>query len=148
MNLVIVGLDASPWAPKVLEYAVRLVQKTGGRLVLVRAVGIPMEFPAEAFTLTPAELAPVLVEQAKRALAELALHVPPGLVDHTEVELGSAWQILCDMAKKLGADLIVIGTHGYSALDRLLGTTAARVVNHAHCPVLVVRDPDAHPIAK
>jgi nucleotide-binding universal stress UspA family protein len=36
-------------------------------------------------------------------------------------------------------DLIVIGSHGYDALDRLLGTTAAKVVNHADRSVLVVR---------
>jgi nucleotide-binding universal stress UspA family protein len=39
--------------------------------------------------------------------------------------------------------LIVIGSHGYGGLDRVLGTTAARVVNHALCSVLVVRPPEA-----
>src|SRR5262245_13298565 len=140
MNLVLVGLDPSPNAAKVLDYAVRLVQRTGGKLVLARAVGIPIELPAQAFTLTPAELAPVLVGQAKKALEEQTKHIPAGLVDHIEVELGTPWQTLCDLAKKLGADLVVIGSHGYSALDRLIGTTAARVVNHAHGPVLVVRE--------
>ena len=36
-------------------------------------------------------------------------------------------------------DLIVIGSHGYSGIDRLIGTTAAKVVNHAKQSVLVVR---------
>jgi nucleotide-binding universal stress UspA family protein len=36
-------------------------------------------------------------------------------------------------------DLIVIGSHGYGALDHVLGTTAAKVVNHADRSVLVVR---------
>lgn len=142
MNLVVVGLDASPAARKLLDYAVRLVQSTNGRLVLVRAVQIPMEFPAEAFSLTPGELTPVLMEQATRSLAELCSHVPPALMDHTEVEMGTPWQVVCDTAKNLSADLVVIGAHGYTVLDRVLGTTAARVVNHAHCSVLVVRDPE------
>jgi len=34
----------------------------------------------------------------------------------------------------------VIGSHGYGGLDRLLGTTAARVVNHADRNVLIVRN--------
>jgi nucleotide-binding universal stress UspA family protein len=43
-------------------------------------------------------------------------------------------------AKALNVDLIVIGTHGRTGLDHLLiGSTAERVVRHAHCPVLVVR---------
>ena len=37
-------------------------------------------------------------------------------------------------------DLIVIGSHGYGAIDRVLGTTAAKVVNHADRTVLVVRE--------
>ena len=37
------------------------------------------------------------------------------------------------------ADLIVIGAHGYGRLDRLLGTTASKVVNHADRDILVVR---------
>jgi nucleotide-binding universal stress UspA family protein len=36
--------------------------------------------------------------------------------------------------------LIVIGSHGFSGIDRLLGTTAGRVVNHADRSVIVVRD--------
>ena len=36
--------------------------------------------------------------------------------------------------------MIVIGSHGYGGLDRILGTTAARVVNHALCSVFVVRE--------
>lgn len=39
------------------------------------------------------------------------------------------------------ADVIFIGSHGYCGLDRLLGTTAAKVVNHATCSVFVVRAP-------
>ena len=40
------------------------------------------------------------------------------------------------------ASVIVIGSHGYGGLERLLGTTAARVVNHADRAVLVVRSPE------
>jgi Universal stress protein family len=42
---------------------------------------------------------------------------------------------------RYAADLIVIATHGYTGAKRvLLGSTAERVVRHAQCPVLVVRD--------
>ncbi len=45
--------------------------------------------------------------------------------------LATPWQGLCTIAEGCEADLIVIGSHGYGGLDRVLGTTAARVVNHA-----------------
>jgi universal stress protein F len=38
---------------------------------------------------------------------------------------------------------VVIGSHGYGGLDRVLGTTAAKIVNHASCSVLVVREAQA-----
>jgi nucleotide-binding universal stress UspA family protein len=47
---------------------------------------------------------------------------------------------ILDAAARWGADLIVLGSHGRSALDRfLLGSVSDRVVRHAHCSVQVVR---------
>jgi len=47
--------------------------------------------------------------------------------------------VICRTARELDADLIVIGSHGYGGIDRVLATTAARVVNHADRSVLVAR---------
>jgi nucleotide-binding universal stress UspA family protein len=47
---------------------------------------------------------------------------------------------LVDTAKDLGADLVVVGSHGRSGLKKLLlGSVATHVVTHAHCNVLVVK---------
>ncbi len=44
------------------------------------------------------------------------------------------------IAEKLGADMIVMGTHGRSGLAHLLiGSVAEKVVRHAHCPVVCVK---------
>jgi nucleotide-binding universal stress UspA family protein len=55
------------------------------------------------------------------------------------VALGAPWEAVCSAAREVSADLILIGSHGYSGIDRLLGTTAAKIVNHADRPVLVAR---------
>ncbi|TWG80214.1 nucleotide-binding universal stress UspA family protein [Cupriavidus gilardii J11] len=48
------------------------------------------------------------------------------------------------LAKTVGAQAIVMGTHGRgSFFDAVLGSVAGRVVAHAHCPVLLVKAPDA-----
>ena len=52
---------------------------------------------------------------------------------------GTAWDAICREARETNADLIVIGSHGHSRLARMLGTTAAKVVNNADRNVLVVR---------
>jgi nucleotide-binding universal stress UspA family protein len=47
---------------------------------------------------------------------------------------------ICRYAEEEGADLIVVGSHGRSALGRaFLGSVSHAVVNHAHCPVTIVR---------
>lgn len=55
---------------------------------------------------------------------------------------GSAWHEIVEKAKD-GYQLIVVGTHGHSGLRHMLiGSVADRVVRHAPCPVLTVRQGD------
>ena len=55
------------------------------------------------------------------------------------------WRTIIDVADEIGADLIVVGSHGYHGLDHLLGTNAAKVANQACRNVLVVRGPPSLP---
>lgn len=58
----------------------------------------------------------------------------------TNVIVGNPKEAIVHDAKKFGADLIVLGSHGYGFLDRiLLGSVSNAVLNHAHCSVLIVR---------
>ncbi len=57
----------------------------------------------------------------------------------TTVRFGGTYQEILAYAEKIGADLIVIGSHKPNVADYLLGSTAARVVRHAKCSVYVVR---------
>lgn len=139
MDRILVGLDASPRAEDVLETAVELARRTGGRLILFRAVGVPHEIPVEAYTMTPASLADLLEREAKSYLERITSALPAGLVLETVVGVGTPWQAICAAADHHKAEIIVIGSHGYSGLDRLIGTTAGKVVNHATQSVLVVR---------
>lgn len=139
MNRILVGLDASPRAKDVLDTAVNLATKTGGRLVLFRAVGIPLGLPPEAYAMSPDSLENMLEQEARRYLEGLAAEVPAGVVESVHVHAGTPWRSICATAQEFGVDLIVIGSHGYQGLDRLVGTTASKVVNHAECSVLVVR---------
>jgi nucleotide-binding universal stress UspA family protein len=139
MNRILVGLDASPRAKDVLDTAVNLARKTGGRVVLFRAVGIPLGLPPEAYAMSPDSLEDMLEREAKQYLEQLAAQAPEGVVESVIVHAGTPWRSICATAHELQADLIVIGSHGYQGLDRLIGTTASKVVNHAECSVLVVR---------
>ncbi len=137
--MILVALDGSPRAPAVLAKAIAVAGAQGERLVLFRSVGLPADVPQDFWKSTDEPLVDILDHRARAYLAECEAKVPTAVRGGTQVVIGSPWQSICETAHRLGCDLIVIGSHGYSGIDRVLGTTAAKVVNHASCSVLVVR---------
>jgi universal stress protein F len=142
---ILVAYDGSPRAGEVLRAAVHLAERLGGRLWLFRAVGLPAELPLEAYAVSPDRLGPVLLEKARGELERVAKDVRPELLAGFSAELGTAWDAICRAARALDASLVVIGAHGYGVVDRVLGTTAAKVVNHVDRSLLVVRSPERLP---
>ena len=65
-----------------------------------------------------------------------------GFEVEVRIQDGGPVDVITGLAEERGSDLIVMSTHGHSALvNALLGRTAQRVVQHAKCPVLTVRPP-------
>jgi nucleotide-binding universal stress UspA family protein len=143
MKRILVGLDASERAPEVLKAAVALARRMEARLVLIRAVSLPVELPTSILRVSMESALGTLHDEGKRQIEALAATVPAELLEGAHVRIGGApWEAICDAAKELDVNLIVIGAHGYGTLDRILGTTAAKVVNHADRSVLVLRAPN------
>ena len=142
---ILVGLDGSPREPVVLAAAQDLALRFDAALLLVRAVGIPPELPAEAWQNPNVSVKQYLENKARQGLERCEEQLCEALrARHTlEVIVATPWEALCLCAQANQVDLSVIGSHGYGGLDRVLGTTAARVVNHASCSVFVVRAPSA-----
>jgi nucleotide-binding universal stress UspA family protein len=82
-----------------------------------------------------------ITSQAARLTAEIAETVrASGLTVETVVRDGDARSVIIDEATEWDADLIVVGSHGYTGIKRLLlGSVAQSVVSHAPCSVEVVR---------
>jgi nucleotide-binding universal stress UspA family protein len=136
---ILVGLDGSDAARRALQSALDLAVLTGGA---VHALSVEERFPAYAATVGEVEEEERFkdhyyrrVHHEARRLAE-SHHVP---FTH-EIVPGHAAQVMIAAAKAGAFDLIVLGNTGHSRLQALfLGSTADRVVEHAPCPVLVVR---------
>ncbi len=141
MKRILVALDSSRRAPAVFAAALRLAELTDARLILFRAIGVPPEMPPELFKVTDLTVEDVLRKNAHTDLARLVAEVPPDRIEKIDTELATPWDGICTAARRHDVDLIVIGSHGFGGLDRLLGTTAGKVVNHADRNVLVVRTP-------
>jgi nucleotide-binding universal stress UspA family protein len=138
---ILVGLDGSPREPHVLAAAQDLALRFEASLLLVRAVGLPPEIPPEVWQDPKRSLEEYLEKIAHDGLERCARDLCEELRSRSalEVVVATPWEALCMCARAHHVDLIVIGSHGYGGLDHLLGTTAARVVNHAGCSVFVVR---------
>lgn len=142
MKKLLVALDGSPRQQGVLDAAIALARSANAKVVLFRSVGIPKDLPAEAYAVSPEEIPALLERLAKKDLDGLEGGVPVDIRGAVRVVVGTPWQSIDHVAREEDVDLIVIGSHGYGALDRVLGTTAAKVVNHADRAVLVVRAPE------
>lgn len=80
-------------------------------------------------------------ERAEQLTAGIAEKLrASGLVAETAVRDGDPRSVIVDEAREWSADLIVIGSHGYTGIKRwLLGSVAQSIVSHAPCSVEVVR---------
>jgi nucleotide-binding universal stress UspA family protein len=138
--------DFSPTAESAVRNAAGLAQAFGAELVLLHVLpqahyplrGLGM---AEAIPHLQQELHTRAQERLKAALGAIGPVGGTGKV-RTELRDGEAYEGILACARDLGADLIVMGTHGHTGLRHaLLGSTAERVVRLAECPVLTVRKP-------
>ena len=137
---ILVPIDFSESSEKALTAACALAAKTEARVHLLHAYVIPVE---------PAALAPNISEQyieqfvgeSKAQLKELASKLCPGAeVGPFLVESGDPREVITAEAKRLHAEVIVMGTHGRRGISRaLIGSVAESVVRTAPCSVLVVR---------
>ena len=136
---IIVGLDGSDGATRALETALDVAALTQGK---VHAVSVEEHIPAYAATVGEVQdevrfenhYFRRIQADATRAAAAKNISISQ------EILRGHAADQLVRAADARGADLLVIGHTGHSRLhNMLLGSTADRVVEHAHCPVLVVR---------
>jgi nucleotide-binding universal stress UspA family protein len=112
------------------------------RIVLLHVYRYPLEFVPSSEPVLAHSIDEV-VDSARRAMAALAERLgQAGLHVDSCVREGAPWEVILDQAAKVDADLIAMGTHGRSGLERLfLGSTAERVLSAAPCPILTVGVP-------
>lgn len=140
---ILVPLDFSSSSKKALAYALPFAKQFGAKITLLYVVE-PVVYPAE-FGYVPSLLENDQAVAAAKAKLEKfgAEFVGLETLSKTLVRTGSPFREIADAARTLKVDLMIISTHGYTGLKHvLLGSTAERVVRHATCPVLVVREPE------
>lgn len=81
-----------------------------------------------------------ILDTARTRLAKLAGECAKGAEVESYVTSGSVYGGVLEAAEQCSADLIVLASHRPEMKDYLIGANASRVVRHARCSVMVVRD--------
>jgi len=138
LKSILVPVDFSPCSLKALTYAVALAKEFDASVVLLH-VAEPWH-AGERFA-SVGQRGQLRQDAAQRLAQLVSGEVSPRVEARWFLREGVPGQVISDFARKICADLIVIATHGYTGLRSvLLGSTTQRVVQHAPCPVLVVRE--------
>jgi nucleotide-binding universal stress UspA family protein len=149
INRILVPVDFSAHSEGALRYASALGARLGAAIHVLHVVEDPLASGAwnsEVAALPQiGDLRENLVADAEQRLARYHERAErAGVPSTTAVRLGHPPQMIVDYAAAEAVDLIVMGTHGRTGLKHaLLGSVAERVVRHAPCPVVTLRDKDA-----
>ncbi len=135
---ILAAVDDSARAPAVVEAALEIARFSRAELRVLRVITIPPEFPPAAHVATGDPLPAYMHKVAEEHLHALLRGVTDVHWESAIDESHAAALAILEHANRYDADLIVIGSHGYGAIERLLGTTAAKVVNLSTTDVLVV----------
>ena len=142
--VVLAALDESARAPAVFAGALRVARAFRARLILLRVLTYPPEIAAAGHTV-PDHLELKLEQDARDELRALMGGAPDVEFGPPVIVAGDPWRRILDVADQLDVDLIVIGRHRRHGIERLLGTTASKLLNHARRDVLVIHDPSYGP---
>ena len=139
---ILVAVDGSKPSVDACHFAMGLAEQTDARLTFLFVIETPQVIPVgplSGYVTTSPARSQEDVKKAE-AIVELIAKERPGLKVSTRVELGQPVEAICEIARTMAADLVVVGARGHNAAQRfLLGSVSDRVVHHAPCPVLVVR---------
>jgi nucleotide-binding universal stress UspA family protein len=142
MARVLLATDGSPSASRATREAIELCRATGWPLTIVTVWHVPVS----GFTYEPPITVPPELEDAVEQRAALALRDAVGAAREAGLDPeallveGLPAEELCALAGERAATLVVVGSHGWGRMQRLLfGSVSSAVLQRAPCPVLVVR---------
>jgi nucleotide-binding universal stress UspA family protein len=144
ISRIVVGIDFSPESEVAAKYGVKIARHTGAEVVLVHAGMVPdqsLPLPRNEAAREWQRIVDERLAADRRKLEELRerLASQSPEVSHMMID-GFADTALCEAGKQLGADLLIVGTHGRTGLKRfLLGSVAERVVRLYERNVMVAR---------
>ena len=140
-KVILAPTDLSENAEEAVDYACELARILGAKVHLLHVIAVPVVGIPELGMALTSTMIDTMVKDNQAALDQLAARkAAQADIAPTILRTGDARDVINQTAKEIGADLIVVGTHGRRGVTRvLLGSVAETVVRTAPCPVLTVR---------
>lgn len=156
IKTILYATDLEPGSPYVFRYALSQAQRYQAKVTVVHAMEPLSRFGQSLVELhishqnsekMHADARKQVREEILQRIHEFcekeACLVEENMVEDILVVEGMPDQVILDEARKLGADMIIMGTHRHSVVgEMLLGTTAHKVVHSSEIPTLLVRIPE------
>ena len=144
---ILIATDGSDYSKAAVNSVAERPWPQGSEVKIISAMEVPFAPTTEAWVLPNnyySELDRVAREQAEAAVKDAVERIESGKASGleiiTKIIRGSAGEVILDEAERWNADMIVLGSHGYSGWQRfLLGSVSHAVATHAHCSVEIVR---------
>src|SRR6185503_6657806 len=145
---ILLAIDGSYFSEQAVEEIIKRPWPADSVIKIISVVEPMATMMAEAWVLPETYwngVQEVATEQAQdainKAVARIKQAASPSLVIKTEILKGYAKNTILDEAARWGADLIILGSHGYRGFKRiLLGSVSQAVASHAKCSVEIVRN--------
>jgi nucleotide-binding universal stress UspA family protein len=140
---VVVAYDFSPTAELALQRAIDVACRATQHVLHVIAAidphhGLAIKATRHPDYLYAGQIQELLVDHVKQVLGGRASHGDVEFFVHARI--GHPADQILELAREVGADLVFIGSHGLTGVERILiGSVSERVVREAHCPVMVAR---------
>ncbi|MCH7817585.1 MAG: universal stress protein [Proteobacteria bacterium] len=137
-NKILVAVDLSSDSRKVIDTAVDMVNRDSSKLHLVHVVEpVAAAYSMDIYAVNIGELQQEAINMAEQRLKKIGNELDIGS-DEVHTLLGAPAPEIRNLANEIGADAIVIGSHGHAGWKILLGSTAIKVLHGATCDVLTV----------
>lgn len=152
MNKILIALDYSPAAETVAETGYRLARKMGSQVILLHVLNEPAYYTSESYSPIMGYTGDFLYGNAgvvtlrqqdirdsiEAYLNSTRLHLGDATIE-TMIAEGDAADVIVETAGTQGADIIVLGSHSRTGIEKLLmGSVAEKVLHHSTVPLFII----------
>ncbi len=137
---MLVPVDFSEISLNALGHAAQVAKHFDNDLVLLSI--LEEDFLSNIFSFSKSEAKDNLAKEAMLSrLNEKAKDIKNsfGIICHTVVKSGKIYKTIIETAEEFGCDCVIMGTHGASGVERVIGSNASRTISYSTMPVIVVK---------